>query len=287
MRQGVVLPVKGMPDLHYLDPYPSAQPAVVLLHGLGADSSSWILQFEPLIDAGFRPIAPDISGFGASPYDGTGWSVSQAAKSIADLLAQLNAVPTYVVGLSMGGVIAQQMALDFPRLARRLVLVSTFSYLRPDSLRGWLYFARRAILALTRGVPAQARMVAWELFPDPAQEPVREIIIEQICRSDPRVYRTAMRALGSHPGRDGPARHDCLASKPGEVGPPHSRCRAGHHPWRGSRCDSRSSRCIQPGVAGFPPALVRIRLSLRKVYSRARRASTVLTGILQTKPSQT
>jgi pimeloyl-ACP methyl ester carboxylesterase len=198
MRQGVVLPLRDMPDLHYLDPYPSEQPAVVLLHGLGADSSSWVLQFEPLIGAGFRPIAPDITGFGASPYDGKGWSVDQAAKRIADLLAQLNAVPAHVVGLSMGGVIAQQMALDFPRLARQLVLVSTFSYLRPDSLRGWLYFARRAILILTRGVRAQARMVAWDLFPDPAQEPIREILIEQICRSDPRVYRKAMRALGRY-----------------------------------------------------------------------------------------
>jgi pimeloyl-ACP methyl ester carboxylesterase len=187
-----------MADLHYLDPYPSAEPAVVLLHGLGADSSSWILQFEPLAGAGFRPIAPDITGFGASPYDGTGWSVHEAAKRIADLLAQLNALPANLVGLSMGGVIAQQMALDYPRLARRLVLVSTFSYLRPDTLRGWLYFARRAILLLTRGVPAQARMVASDLFPDPAQEPIREMLIEQICRSDPRVYRTAMRALGRY-----------------------------------------------------------------------------------------
>jgi len=185
-------------DLHSLDPFPSADPAVLLLHGLGSESSSWILQFEPLGAAGFRPIAPDVPGFGATPYDGRGWSVRGAANSIADELSQLDAAPAHVVGLSMGGVIAQQLALDYPQLVRRLVLVNTFSHLRPDTLRGWLYFVRRAMLVYTVGIRAQAAIVARDLFPDPAQEPIREILIDQISRADPRAYRGAMRALGTY-----------------------------------------------------------------------------------------
>jgi pimeloyl-ACP methyl ester carboxylesterase len=198
MKRGVVLLAVSMSDLHYLDPYPLSDPAVLLLHGLGADSSSWTLQFAPLGAAGFRPIAPDVSGFGKSAYDGQGWNVRGAADSIADLISKLGAAaPAHVVGLSMGGVIAQQLALDSPRLVRRLVLVSTFSHLRPDTLRGWLYFTRRAVLLYTLGIRAQATLVARELFPEPAQEPIREILVEQISRADPRAYRAAMRALGT------------------------------------------------------------------------------------------
>ena len=185
-----------MAQLHYLDPHPSSSPTVLLLHGLGADSSSWIMQFEPLRAAGFRPIAPDLPGFGGSPYQGRGWNLRYAAKAAADLLSQLGAFPAHVVGLSMGGVIAQELALDHPQLVRRLVLVNTFSYLRPETLSGWLYFLRRGIILFTRGLRAQATVVARDIFPEPAQEPVRERLIEQISRADPRAYRAAMRALG-------------------------------------------------------------------------------------------
>ena len=71
-----------MTNLHYLDPNPSGSPAVLLLHGLGANGSSWTLQFDALIEAGFRPIAPDAPGFGESPYDGKGWSISRDVAAI-------------------------------------------------------------------------------------------------------------------------------------------------------------------------------------------------------------
>lgn len=185
-----------MTHLNYLDPEPANNPAVLLLHGLGADGSSWILQMEPLISAGFRPIAPDAPGFGSSAYDGRGWSVRRVAQAVADLLAGLDAGPAHVVGISMGGVIAQQLALDRPALVRRLVLANTFAKIRPDTLRGWLYFARRAILVHTVGVGTQARLVAAHLFPEPEQEPIRRELIRQINSADPRAYRAALRALG-------------------------------------------------------------------------------------------
>ena len=96
----------------------------------------------------------------------------------------------------MGGVIALQLALDHPALVRRLVLVNTFARIRPDTLSGSLYYARRAILAHTLGVPAQARLVARHLFPLPEQEALRKELIAQVSAADPRAYRAALRALG-------------------------------------------------------------------------------------------
>jgi 3-oxoadipate enol-lactonase len=185
-----------MTSLHYLDPNPAGHPAVLLLHGLGADASSWTLQIPALTGAGFRPIAVDIPGFGQSPYDGGGWSIRRVAASMAGLMEELQTGPAHVVGLSLGGVIAQQFALDMPHLTCKLVLVSTFAVLRPDNLSGWYYFLQRFILVNTLGLPAQAKVVAQRVFPDPRHEQLRNILVETISRADPRAYRKAMVSLG-------------------------------------------------------------------------------------------
>jgi len=185
-----------MSSIHSLDPHPSGSPVVLLLHGLGANSSSWMLQFDSLIAGGFRPIAADAPGFGASPYDGKGWSIARSAAAMVDLLHELKAGPAHVAGISMGGTIAQQIALDFPQMVSRLVLVSTFSILRPTRLSGWFYFLQRFILVHTVGLPTQARFVAARIFPGEDQQAMRDLLIEQIRQTDPRAYRAAMRSLG-------------------------------------------------------------------------------------------
>ncbi len=181
--------------IHCLDPNPRARQAVLLLHGLGADGTSWTLQLGPLTEAGFRPLAPDIPGFGVSAYDGRGWTPRRIASQMAGLLEELDVCPVDVVGLSMGGIIAQQFALDYPHLIRKLVLVSTFAILRPESLEGWFYFIQRVLLVSTLGLPAQAKLVAEKVFPGPKNETLREMAIASISRADPRAYRAAMRSL--------------------------------------------------------------------------------------------
>ena len=190
-----------MSAIHFLDPNPIGRSAVLLLHGLGADGTSWTLQLPALADAGFRPLAPDTPGFGGSRYDGRGWSIRRAAAQMADLLGELGTGPVHVVGLSMGGVIAQQFARDFPHLTQKLVLVSTFSVLRPETLGGWGYFIQRSAVISFLGLETQARLVSRRLFPDLKDEPLREMFITIVSRADPRAYRRAMLALGMFDSR--------------------------------------------------------------------------------------
>ncbi len=185
-----------MNGIHLLDPNPAGSPAVLLLHGLGANGSSWTLQFAPLIAAGMRPLAPDAPGFGDSRYDGRGWTFQRVAATLAGMLDTLQTGPVHVVGLSMGGVIAQQFALDYPEKVRKLVLVSTFSFLRPETFSQWGYFLLRALVVYTLGLPRQAEIVARRVFPAPEQAILRQMAIEQISAADPRAYRAAMRSLG-------------------------------------------------------------------------------------------
>lgn len=182
--------------MYYLDPNPDGYPVVLLLHGLGATGVSWSLQFQDLIQAGFRPVAPDLPGFGNSPYGGSGWHIPELVHELSELVWTLNGSSVYVVGLSLGGVLAQQFAHDYPEITSKLVLVSTFVKLRPNHWGGWLYFFRRILAITFLGVNCQARIVASRVFPGAGQGFLRDALVETISSADPRAYRRAMIALG-------------------------------------------------------------------------------------------
>ncbi len=181
--------------IHYLEHNPQGHPPVLLLHGLGSCGEDWVLQVTPFTAAGYRLIAADARGFGRSSYPGGGLTVRQMAEDMARLLEGIQAAPAHVVGISMGGTLALQLALDHPDLVRRLVLVNTFARLRPRSLRGWAYVLLRGVLVHTLGLPTQARMVARRIFPKPEQAPYREVLYQRITQTNPAAYRAAMRAL--------------------------------------------------------------------------------------------
>ncbi|HBG74320.1 MAG: hypothetical protein A2X25_13450 [Chloroflexi bacterium GWB2_49_20] len=190
-----------MTNIHFLEPGGKSGTPVLLLHGLGVDGSSWVLQFPALISAGFRPIAVDVPGFGSSPYGNEKWSIKRVTRDIAGLMNELNIDSTHVIGLSMGGTIAQQLTFDFPHLVSKLVLANTFAVLRPATLGGWWYFIQRFILVHSLGLPVQAEFVANRIFARPEQETLRNEMIQQITKADPRAYRAAMRSLGTYNSR--------------------------------------------------------------------------------------
>ncbi len=181
---------------HYLDFNPEGQPGVLLLHGLGADSTSWGYQIPVLSEAGLRPIAPDLPGFGKSISGHKHWTISRAAGDVAQMIQKLTGEPLIAVGISMGGTVALQLALDYPTLVKKLVLVSTFARLRPQRFDEMGFLLGRFVIAQLRGKEYQAGIVARRMFPRPDQENLREELIHQILQSNEIVYRQAMQSLG-------------------------------------------------------------------------------------------
>jgi len=97
-------------------------PPILFLHGLGMTRTGWDAQLEDLADR-WRCVAWDMPGYGASaPLDGL--SLEAAADAAATLAAELGG-PVHVVGLSMGGMVALQLALRHPQAVRSLVLCDT------------------------------------------------------------------------------------------------------------------------------------------------------------------
>lgn len=180
---------------HYLDFNLTGSPAVLLLHGLGADGSSWGYQIPALCEAGFRPIAPDLPGFGKSLPGNKRWTIQRVAEDISRLLMGLVGEPVIVAGISMGGTVALQLALDFPQYVDRLVLINTFACLRPKRFDETAYLVKRFVVANLRGKEYQAETVAKRLFPKPEQAELRKELVTRILQADQKVYRQAMQAL--------------------------------------------------------------------------------------------
>ncbi|MDQ2959386.1 MAG: alpha/beta hydrolase [Actinomycetota bacterium] len=111
--------------LSYYDLGPLDGPAILLVHGLVSDSSTWQRPADGLAAAGFRVIAPDLLGHGASdkPVDG-GYHLPGFAAGLHALLLELGVPSVTVIGHSLGGAVAMQLAHDCPELVHRLVLVS-------------------------------------------------------------------------------------------------------------------------------------------------------------------
>ena len=108
-------------------------PVVVLIHGYGADLRLWDAQVEPLREAGFRVIRFDVRGHGRSMIAPDGYTFENYAADLRDLLDRLNIErpateslevgAVHLAGLSMGGGIALQFALDYPDRVLSLTLV--------------------------------------------------------------------------------------------------------------------------------------------------------------------
>lgn len=185
-----------MSSLYIYDPAPQNQNPVILIHGLGSDSSSWQFQIPQLIEAGFRPISIDVPGFGKSGFDHFPWTIRKASRIVLhELIDKLNE-PIILVGLSMGGTIAQTLYRQRPTKIKKMVLVSTFSRLRPSPGENLPYLLRRLAQVSTGNITQQAKTVADRLFPDPGQRFLHDYLLDQIKNANPKVYRQCMVALG-------------------------------------------------------------------------------------------
>jgi pimeloyl-ACP methyl ester carboxylesterase len=98
-------------------------PAVLLLHGLGCDHTTWDAVIEPL-SRRCTVIAPDLLGHGRSDKPRADYSIGGFANGMRDLLTVLGIDKATVVGHSFGGGVAMQFAYQFPERTDRLMLVA-------------------------------------------------------------------------------------------------------------------------------------------------------------------
>jgi pimeloyl-ACP methyl ester carboxylesterase len=111
--------------IHYLDA--GSGPAVILLHGLGGDTTNWI-QTIPALAGQYRVIVPDQIGFGLSDKPLIDYRVATLVDFLDEFCNQLGIGKAAVVGNSLGGWTAMAFGLAHPDKVDRMVLVDSAGY---------------------------------------------------------------------------------------------------------------------------------------------------------------
>ena len=117
-------------SFHVAECGPADGPLVLLLHGFPEFWWSWRHQLVALARAGFRAVAPDLRGTGASDKPPRGYDAYTLAGDVAGLVRALGARDADVVGAGTGALVAWTVATLHPRSVRRLVAVSAAHPLR-------------------------------------------------------------------------------------------------------------------------------------------------------------
>jgi pimeloyl-ACP methyl ester carboxylesterase len=126
------VPVVNIGDVElYYEESGSGEP-LLLIMGLGADSSAWVRQ-RPALSRRHRTIVFDNRGVGRSSKPAGPYSTCQMADEAAGLLAHLDIDRAHVVGVSMGGMIAQELALRHAPRVGALVLAVTYAEPDPET----------------------------------------------------------------------------------------------------------------------------------------------------------
>ena len=153
----------------------SHYPPLLLIHGAGGSHLDWPAELRRL--PGITVLVPDLPGHGRSPGPGR-QTVSAYAADMVALLDALHIRRAIVGGHSMGGAIAQVMALNYPERVAGLILIGTGAKLRvhPD------------ILARVRNEPdAIYELLTTWMWAEDVPEQVRRLGRRRIAANDPQV----------------------------------------------------------------------------------------------------
>lgn len=104
---------------------------ILLIHGLGGDTTSWEF-VEPFLSKNFELIIPDLRCHGKSGCPEGIAAPALFAEDIAKLVDSLDIAPIPVVGISLGGMVVQQMILDYPSKFTKAVLIDTTPKVREE-----------------------------------------------------------------------------------------------------------------------------------------------------------
>jgi pimeloyl-ACP methyl ester carboxylesterase len=186
-----ILQIDGL-SFHYL--VEGAGPPLLLLHGHGGSCRSWHHQV-PDFSKSYRVICLDLRGFGESAKPPGSYSAELLAKDAAEVIRQVAGGPAHVLGHSMGGGIALQLALDAPELVRSLCIVNSQAHFVPEG------FVVRFVMWASRWIPrllgfkAHGKSVAAAYLPDSKFAAERERFIEHWTKNDLQGYLAAARGL--------------------------------------------------------------------------------------------
>ena len=179
--------VSGVPDINMVRTGPTGRAPIVFLHALGLDLTWWGHQIEAF-GRDQDIIAIDLPGHGLSGGLDDEPTFDEMTRSVAGVLKQVDAGAVHLVGLSLGGMIAQTLTIAQPERVRSLSLVAT-SCTFPDVARQAV--RERARVARGGGMASIAPLSAERWFPQAFRARRPDVIdraIKLMMQQDPEFH---------------------------------------------------------------------------------------------------
>jgi 3-oxoadipate enol-lactonase len=183
-------------SMNYTLDGPAAAPVVTLSHSLATDLSMWEPQMKALT-ARHRVLRYDTRGHGGTDAPAGAYSLAQLADDARALLAALGIARTHWVGLSMGGMIGQTLALASPGLFLSLGLCDTSSRIPAEAKPLW---QERIKTAETQGMEPLVEPTIGRWFTAPFREAHKDVVDgvrAMIRRTPPRGYAGCCHAISA------------------------------------------------------------------------------------------
>lgn len=189
-----ILTIAGHVDTNLVRTGPRGGPPLVLLHGLGLDLTLWDHQF-PEFSRTHDVVALDLPGHGLSAGLGSVPTLETLAGAVIDVVRHLDAGPVHLIGISLGGMIGQLVAVHKPDLIRSLTLVATSSTFA-DPVR--LAIRQRAALTRAEGMAAVAASHLQRWFSDDYRErrpDMLDRVYKVVLRQEAELHATLWEAV--------------------------------------------------------------------------------------------
>jgi pimeloyl-ACP methyl ester carboxylesterase len=172
-------------------------PAIVVVHGMGANLTHFEHVAPPLVAAGYRVCGLDLPGFGLSGKPRRRYSVRWLARSVTSLLDHLGIASATFAGHSLGGLVCADAALNERDRVERLVLISSAGLFRMPLPFQWMARTIMRPGLVAAALERHARALLEKRVFEERNEKVERFIEQSVTRPDPRFVGDLCRVLWS------------------------------------------------------------------------------------------